>query len=307
MSDEIKSKVLLVAVVIIAAIIGGGIGAYFFGKNSNGDSSPPPTAKPTPQAQTDLSLNGIDVGIDFDTLQEILGSATSSENMGGYEIFRYDNLKVEVRNNKVSAMMTDSPNVKTSRGIQVGSSYSDIVSAYGTNSNNHSDKLMTYEYSLPALNNQNGTLTFSVDGSHLNSQVVNISVRLVESNRKDNDEGTEQAKLALHRFLNALARKDYEKAYDDMLTMNYKSTVNKETFVRIAEQLTYLDFNENFKVISAKSNSVVLGFEAGARQKLEPSGTLYTPWEGEIEMVNENNVWKINVVKAERGQSIKEK
>ena len=118
MSDEIKSKVLLVAVVIIAALIGGGIGAYFFSKNSS-DTPPAPTAKPTPQAQTDLSLNGIDVGIDFDTLQEILGSATSSENMGGYEIFRYDNLKVEVRNNKVSAMMTDSPNVKTSRRLVV--------------------------------------------------------------------------------------------------------------------------------------------------------------------------------------------
>ncbi|MBQ7198761.1 MAG: hypothetical protein IJS29_05815 [Selenomonadaceae bacterium] len=306
MSDEIKGKVLIVAVVIIAALIGGGIGAYFFSKNSS-DTPPAPTAKPTPQASTDLSLNGIDVGIDFDKLQEILGQATSSENMGGYEIFRYDNLKVEVRNNKVSAIMTDSPNVKTSRGIQVGSSYSDIVSAYGTNSQNHLDKLMTYEYSLPALNNQEGTLTFSVDGSHLNDQVVNISVRLIQNNRNDNDEGTEQAKLALHRFLNALARKDFDKAYDNMLTMNYKSTVNKETFVRVAEQLTSLDFNDNFNVISAKPNSVVLGFEAGARKKLEPSGTLYTPWTGEIEMVNESNIWKINVVKAERGQSIKEK
>ena len=300
-SNLIINKNVIIAIGIAVLLIIGGIIAYVVLRDRQTDkidvSFPPP--------KTEVSLNGIDVGISLSELQEKLGQSTSHENMGDYEIYSYDNLKVEVRDNKVHALMTDSPGAKTVAGVQVGSSFDDLVSRHGSDFNKRFDKLMIYEYSKPALNAQSGVLIFSVDGS--NDRVVSIIARL--KNGTVGGPEAEQAKLALHRFLNAIARGESEirKAYKNMLTGYYQASVNEEVFVKINEQFSSLDFNENLDVVSAKPNSVILKFNAGSRIRQEPSGTLYTPWTGEVEMVNEAGHWKINSVKAERGESVLEK
>ena len=300
-SNIIINKNVIIAVGVAVLLIIGGIIAYFVLRDRSIDKGD--VSLPTPE--TEVSLNGIDVGITLSELQEKLGQPNSHENMGDYEIYSYDNLKVEVRDNKVYALMTDFPGVKTVAGVQVGSSFDDLVSRHGSDFNKRFDKLMIYEYSKPALNDQTGILIFSVDGSQ--DRVMNIVARL-----KDGSVGgpeAEQAKLALHRFLNAIARGESEirKAYKNMLTGYYQASVNEEVFVKMNEQFSSLDFNENLEIISAKPNSVILKFNAGSRIRQEPSGTLYTPWTGEVEMVNEAGHWKINSVKAERGPSTLEK
>ena len=293
------NKNLIVAIGVAVALIILGVVTYlaFISKPSVEPSQPSTSSK------TEISLNGIDVGIDLNELQEKLGNPNSRENMSDYEIYSYDNLKVEIRNNKVYALMTNSPGIKTVAGVQVGSSFDDIISRHGSDFNKRFDKLMIYEYSKPALNNQVGVLMFFVDGSQ--DCVVNIVARLKEGTGPE----AEQAKLALHKFLNAIARGESEirKAYRDMLTNYYKATVQEEVFVKMCEQFSSLDFNKEFQILSSKPSSVVLAFEAGARTKLEPTGTLYTPWTGEIEMINEGDAWKINSVKPERGESVVEK
>lgn len=293
------NKNLIVAIgVAVALIILGAV--TYFAFISKPSVELPQSSTPS---KTEISLNGIDVGIDLNELQEKLGNPNSHENMGDYEIYSYNNLKVEIRDNKVHALMTDSPGVKTVAGVQVGSSFDDLVSRHGSDFNKRFDKLMIYEYSRPALNNQVGALMFSVDGSQ--DRVMSIVARLKEGTGPE----AEQAKLALHKFLNTIARGESEirKAYKDMLTNYYKATVPEEVFVKMCEQFSSLDFNKEFQVLSSKPSSVVLAFEAGARTRLEPTGTLYTPWTGEIEMVNEGDVWKINSVKPERGESVVEK
>ncbi|MBO4400680.1 MAG: hypothetical protein J5809_02415 [Selenomonadaceae bacterium] len=273
------------------------------------EEPPEPPVKPVEVvAKTDLSLNGIDVGISLERLNEILGAADSVEDFDGYSIYRYGALKAEVRSGKIVALMTDNSKFSTSKNIHVGSTYSEVVSAYGQHASKSSERFTIYEYPIKALNDENGVLRFSVDGVHLSDPVVQISARLVA--RREANENVEQAKLALHRFLNTIARKDYNKAYDEMLTNNYKNLVPKPQFVGMCEQLTSVDFNENFTEVSSSANSVVLAFEAGSRTKVMRDGkeqTLYTPWTGEIEMVNEAGVWKINVVAPQRGEGIIEK
>ena len=300
-SNIIINKNVIVAVGVAVLLIIGGIVAYFALREP-----PHPPGTSETEVETEVSLNGIDVGIDSNKLQEKLGQPNSRENMGNYEIYSYDNLKVEVRDNKVYALMTDSPGVRTVAGVQVGSSFDDLVSRHGSDFNKRFDKVMIYEYSKPSLNGQTGVLIFSVDGSQ--DRVVNIVARLKDGGAAFGQEA-EQAKLALHRFLNAIARGETEirKAYKNMLTGYYQASVNEEVFVKMNEQFSSLDFNENLEVVSAKPNSVILKFNAGSRIRQEPSGTLYTPWTGEVEMVNEADHWKINSVKAERGPSILEK
>ncbi|MBQ7704123.1 MAG: hypothetical protein IJT73_01650 [Selenomonadaceae bacterium] len=288
---------------IKSALIGGGLvliavlSYLYFSK----DNSPPPEAAPVEKtAMTELSLNGIDVGIDVDKFKKIMSEPNSTESFDDYEIYRYVKLKAEVRNNIVTALMTEAENVNTKSGIHVGSSYSDIVNAYGQNSTNSTDKYTTYEYSINGLNNADGVLKFSMNGEHISDTVIQISARILPQIKSTED--VEQAKLALNNFINAISRKDYEKAYEDMLSENYKSILPKPKFLNLCQRIISLEFKEVFKVISVKPNAVVLEFEAnertGVKIKDNPeANALYTLRKGEVEMVKEYGVWKINLVK----------
>ena len=132
------NKNLIVAIGVAVALIILGVVTYlaFISKPS---VELPQSSTPS---KTEISLNGIDVGIDLNELQEKLGNPNSSENMSDYEIYSYDNLKVEIRNNKVYALMTNSPGIKTVAGVQVGSSFDDIISRHGSDFNKRFDKLM---------------------------------------------------------------------------------------------------------------------------------------------------------------------
>ncbi len=298
-------RVPVLGALLLAVVVA--VGAFVFFNNQFGTPSVNSVEEHKvvkPQSQTDLSLGGVDVGVEVARLKEILGAPESVENLDGYELYRYSNIKAEVRNGKVYALMTDAPDVTTSKGIHVGLHYSEVITQYGSKANETQEKFTVYEYSFESLNHEKGVLRFSVDGPHISNTVVQISARILVAPPSDNN--FEQAKLALHKFINTIARKDYEKAYDEMLTNNYKSKVSKKEFTLRGAQLTELNFDEVFTEISSKENSVVLGYSAGSRTK-NNNQTIYTPWKGEIEMVFESGVWKINVVTAERGESIPEK
>lgn len=293
-----KKIAILIGFLAIVAVV-----AYIF---FDGTEPPPPPGK----GDTELSLNGIDVGIELNKLNKIFRKkADSQEDFGSDTIYRYGNLKVKVQNNKVMELMTDDPNFETPKGIHVGSTYGEVVSAYGQNSTKTADKFTTYEYLFPALNDQTGVLKFSVKGDSIADTVTYIDIQIIPRNTQS--ETAEQAKLALNKFLTTIARGEYDKAYDNMLTENYKKTIPKKMFGNMCQQLTELDFNEVLKVVSVKPNSVVLGYSAGSRkQALNPEGkyqTLYTSWTGEIEMVNEAGYWKINIVTSVQGESFFEK
>lgn len=318
MNDKIPiSKNALIAVAIAVVLLIGGIIAYFVITGNGGGSVKQlsdTSGKPR-EAQTEVSLNGVDVGIDVDDLQEKLGQPKSRENMGNYEIYSYDNLKVEVRDKKVHALMTGSPGITTVRGIQVGSSLDELVSRHGSDYKDHFDKLMIYEYSKPALDNQKGVLIFSLD-SQDPPRIVNIVARLKEKETGTetdptgpvDEEAAKQAEVALHKFLNTIARNESEirKAYKDMLTTHYKAIVTEDQFVNMCLGFSALNFTREFQVQKANSNSVVLTFEAESRTPVA-EGILYKHWIGEINMANEVDVWKIDNVKPENDKTVLEK
>ena len=130
------------------------------------------------QAETELSLNGLDVGISFEELQSILGEVTPMENIGEYERYEYENLEIGIQNDKVFTLATKSPDLKTLRGLNVGADYDEVVETYGKNfTETDANQFIFCEYSFPALENQSGILRFAVDKS--NNRVKYISARLV--------------------------------------------------------------------------------------------------------------------------------
>ena len=166
-------------------------------------------------------------------------------------------------------------------------------SKVGKDFEKHFDKLMIYEYARTALNNQPGALIFSVDGSQ--DRVVSIIARL----KKETGPEAEQAKLALNKFTNTIARGESEirKAYRDMLTNHYKAIVPEEVFVKMCIGFSALNYTKEFEVVSSESNSnsIVLKFEAESRTPVS-EGILYQHWIGTIKMANEVGIWKIDDV-----------
>ena len=302
----IKKYALIVGAIALVLLIGGIVAWIIW--------PPEPPRPPSHESETEVSLNGVDVGINLNKLQEKLGQPKSRENMGNYEIYSYDNLKVEVRDNKVHALMTDSPGVTTVAGVQVGSSFDDLIARHGSDFDKHFDKLMIYEYPKLALDNQKGVLIFSVD-SQDPPRIVNIVARLKEDTEPPTDppdpidkEAAEKAKVALHKFINTIARGESEirKAYRDMLTNHYKAIVTEDQFVNMCLGFSALNFTRGFQVQKANSNSVVLTFEAESRTPVA-EGILYKHWVGEIKMANEVDVWKIDDVKPENDITVLEK
>lgn len=130
-------------------------------------------------ARTDLSLNGIDLGISLAEAQSKLGQPVKVEHLDNHDRQYYsDGFYISVANNKVTAFVTKDPKFKTRRGLHVGSTYDEIIDKYGTNSADMTvDNLTLHEYPFTAINGENALLRFAVDSSN---RVDYISIRVVD-------------------------------------------------------------------------------------------------------------------------------
>ena len=91
-----RSSFLIPAVILAAAALI----IYMFLNRAPEPEVEPPVDESYLNAKTDLSLNGIDLGIGVDRLKAILGEEKFFENRGDHDFYKYDNLDVEVREDK---------------------------------------------------------------------------------------------------------------------------------------------------------------------------------------------------------------
>lgn len=130
--------------------------------------------------KTDLSLGGVDIGIDVIKLHEILGTEKAEEKNGSRTILKYDHIDVELQDGKVYSIISNNADALTLRGIHKGSTLQDITIAYGeVPSNFNSGNLSMNEYKFNSLDNRGGILRFAVNKS--SNTVDYISVRIPDS------------------------------------------------------------------------------------------------------------------------------
>lgn len=138
------------------------------------------------EMQTDLSLGGLDLGMDIDEMHNALGKENSfknSQDNPGYKYYYYDDLQVGVKDNVVSALVSDGTSVKTKRGISEGSSVRDVIKAYGTDYTSMDyDDMTLYEYAFRDLKGRSGILRFAITKN--DKRVNYISVRITENEKK---------------------------------------------------------------------------------------------------------------------------
>ena len=177
--------------IILILLVLGGMGCFLASSNSSEDSLKEESkqiveekanikeTKPDyiKSQKTDLSLGGVDIGIDVIKLHEILGPEKAEEKNGTRIILKYDHIDVELQEGKVYSVVSNNGDALTLRGIHQGSTLQDITSAYGAAvSSFDSGNLSMLEYKFNSLDNRDGILRFAVNKS--NNTVDYISVRI---------------------------------------------------------------------------------------------------------------------------------
>ena len=303
---------------LVVAII---LGIFFsYGSSDNKETSssattPSSASVETPEAKTDLSLNGIDLGLDVQQMVKFWGEPMEKERReDGFITYHYGSIDVGIVAGKVHSFVTNDPKYKTSRGLHVGSNYGEVEEQYGTNSKNMDlEDLTLHEYPFTSLDGQYGLLRFAIDKSN---RVNYISIRIVEEEpepkeepkkeEKKIDNNAEQAAIAFVNYHKAITRGDFVTAFSIMssdqqsrmgpslrdFSNGYKSTISSEI--------------TNLELVSSSSDFVVMKYVLDARDKIG-GGTLYQQFAGEVEMAKIDGEWKIYSTKSKKIKEIKER
>ena len=127
----------------------------------------------------ELSLGKAVLGMSEKEMRETLAIDRGAFVDGSYVFHRYKDVTVGVRNGRVDAIASDGPSVKTARGLHEGSSYDDVIKAYGKDYATKERKdLVLYEYPFQDKLGRKGLLWFAVRKK--DKKVDYISMRVIK-------------------------------------------------------------------------------------------------------------------------------
>lgn len=129
--------------------------------------------------KSELSLGKAVLGMSAKELKTDLGADRGVAMEGGYKFHRYKDMQVGEKNGRVDAIVSDGPSVKTARGLHEGSSYDDVVKAYGKDcATMKLGDLVLYEYPFQDKLGRKSLLRFAVRKK--DKKVDYISIRVIE-------------------------------------------------------------------------------------------------------------------------------
>lgn len=125
---------------------------------------------------SDLGLGGICIGDRKKDVQALYGKEQKITDpyKNGHLHYFYSDIEVVIANGIVTGFVSNSPQVRTKRGIHEGSTLQDVLQAYGdsTSKFTYGDEIM-YEYPFKSIDNKNCLLRFAIK----NGRVDYISAR----------------------------------------------------------------------------------------------------------------------------------
>lgn len=188
---------------IFVACIGAGIGAYLAYDSKPVEKTPPVQEQkgsykskikeqlkqsvfpsisdktPSQKKDNDLSLGKAMLGMSIKDVRTVLGKEKGIDLKDGYKFYHYGDLQLGEKDGIVDAIVSDGSSVKTSRGIHEGSTYNDMVKAYGDDYMFMKlDNLKLYEYLFHDKMGRKGLLRFAIRNS--DKKVDYISIRIAE-------------------------------------------------------------------------------------------------------------------------------
>ena len=267
-----------------------------------------PQHEPYLDAKTELSLNGVDLGTPLSQVVAVFGDPNSAENEGNRIRYHYSDIEVVFNDNYLSAFVTYHPKYKTAKGLHVGSTYGEVVEKYGSAPHiMELGDLMLYEYDYNTIRGEHSLLRFAV--SKVDNRVNYISMRVLypetsnSSSNSNNDnsipQNVQQAANAFLAYHESITSKNFRRAYD-LQTYSRKQTMGDfDTFSRgysntLKSEITALN------LVANNGNTVTLSYTLEAVDFGGGDTRIYRTFTGEVEMVNDSGVWKINSVRSSK-------
>lgn len=247
-------------------------------------------------AKSDLSLNGLDVGDEEKKMRDVLGVENSRKIQDNETFFCYDTVDVGVINGKIASFVSDSSNSMTKRGIHPGSSFQEVLSAYGSDyyKTNYGN-LILYEYEFQSIDRETGLLRFAVNES--DKKVNYISIRIPENDAKlrTKENSTEKLdyKVAIdvfYSFHRNITNKSYRQAYN-CLSNDMQNHMSYDGWVP-GFKTTVSSTPYDIKITSGDADHVVLTYVLRAVDN--PGGT--QEFNGTVTLIKIGDEWRINEI-----------
>lgn len=269
------------------------------GRLTESVAPPTPTAPaPKPEVKvkvSELSLGDISIGFSKEQVYNLIGleSQITDPEFSGHLRYQYPDMEVIITRNVVTAFVSKTPRVSTSRGIHQGSSLTDVTNAYGEGySSFEFDGSTLYEYPFTSTDGKNCLLRFAIK----NGVVDYISGRVINISADDPYNGARETFYEYHKLIN---EKKYENAY------NILSNKQKERLGTFREFVTGYGNTissevESFSVRSTNGNNISLEYTLIARDKMNDGKTKVQKFKGKAILIYRDSRWLIDYAKASK-------
>ena len=251
------------------------------------------SSQPVKTADSELSLNGVYLGQSWDEAKDNLGRELStSDSKDGAVHHKFTDMDVVVKDNKVIILTSLSPVARSKRGIHQGSSFDDVVNAYGDDYQaSEYGAQIHYEYTFKTDDGKPGILRFAVSK---NSQTVEyISVRLTD----EQTDGAKQAFLAYHK---AISGHHLQEAFQ-LLTPDFQTSVGGYDGYAPGYANTLSSDVSNIRKVSSGGDKTMFSFTLKARDRIPGSSKVKVQYfNGQVTMVKEGDTWKISDMSAKK-------
>lgn len=251
------------------------------------------SSQPVKTADSELSLNGVYLGQSWDEAKDNLGRELStSDSKDGAVHHKFTDMDVVVKDNKVIMLTSLSPVARSKRGIHQGSSFDDVVNAYGDDYQaSEYGAQIHYEYTFKTDDGKPGILRFAVSK---NSQTVEyISVRLTD----EQTDGAKQAFLAYHK---AISGHHLQEAFQ-LLTPDFQTSVGGYDGYAPGYANTLSSDVSNIRKVSSGGDKTMFSFTLKARDRIPGSSKVKVQYfNGQVTMVKEGDTWKISDMSAKK-------
>lgn len=263
---KLRTKIIIFILIIIIVILG----IKAMSKNHSSTESKPEvtssdtiskssnkTSEESSTIKSDLSLKGLDLGDSISTMKKVLGTNYTTKNKGIYIIYKYSDIEVTAKDDKIVALVSEDSSAKTKGGIHPGSGYRSMIDKYGKPNYEMNDGNLTlYEYEFNSIDNEKGLLRFAVDKATNNIEYISVRIDTKESNK---DYVANEAVQTLDSYYAAISKHDMRTAYE-YFSEDMKKHMGDLDVYASGYQTTISDKISNVKVTSNSGDEIAVAY-----------------------------------------------
>lgn len=248
----------------------------------------------------DLSLGALSIDDRVEKVSEEYGNpSTVKTDSDGAKRMTFRDIEVVVRQGKISALVSQSANVTTARGIHEGSSAQEVFDRYGTDySKTTVGEQILYEYKITSTDGHPCWLRFAVNP---NGKVAYISERFIQSEGSSNTSSGNNESDARQAFINyhkAITNGNYREAYETLSYAQRDRMGSYDSYVS-GFATTISSTVSELNLVSSNDDACTFDYTLTARDR-ESGRVRVATFKGQVTMAKDKGRWYIRNTKSSK-------